>query len=121
MMIGMIDLEYAAGTLSVECTDEQYGLSTDCFQTDQKKMKLVCTNSFLNMLCTYTVRTKYEQSTNTVRSMYIQCMYKTWLKYIHCTSQYRIMNFVHTVYVLFICDIGKYERVCTDLYLHLQV
>ena len=41
-MIGMnalIDLECAAGTLSVECTDEQYGLSTDCVQTDQKKIK----------------------------------------------------------------------------------
>ena len=62
-------------------------------------MKLVCTNSFLNMLCVHTL---YEHCTNAVQTKYIQCMYK--------------MDFVHTPYVLLTFDTVQYELVCTDLY-----
>jgi hypothetical protein len=86
--------------------------STDCFQTVPKMMKLVCANSFLNMLCTYTVRTLYERCTYNVHTLYVQNMGKVHTVY---TSQYRIMHFVHTPYVLLTFDIDQYVLV------HLQV
>ena len=107
-MIGMnalIDLECAAGTLSVECTDEQYGLSTDCFQTDQKKIKLVCTISFLNMLCTKTVRTLYERCTYKVHTLYVQNMVKVHTVYIS------LQNYAFSSGFLPNADIG----VCTPI------
>ncbi len=74
------------------------------------------------MLCTYTVRIVSEHCTKCVHTLYVQNMVEVHtFKLLHCTSQYRIMNFVHTAYVLLIFDIGQYELVCTDLYLHLQV
>jgi hypothetical protein len=100
VMIGMnalIYLEYAAGTLSVECTDEQSMYSV---QTVPKMMKLVCKNSVLNLLCTYTVRTQYyERCTYKVHALYVQNMVKVHTVYISvqnytfCTYTIRTFDF----------------------------
>jgi hypothetical protein len=80
-------------------------------------MKLVCTNSFLKMLFIYIVRTLYPF----VHTGYIHCTYQTQLKYILCTCQYRIMNFVHTLYVLLNFDFDQYVQTCTDNWKYDQV
>jgi len=61
------------------------------------------------MLCTYTVRTLYERCTYKVHTLYVQNMVKVY-------TVYRIMDFVHTPYVLLTFDTVQYELVCTSLY-----
>jgi hypothetical protein len=65
------------------------------------------------MLCTYTAVT--------AQTVYIFCTYivhtlyrPNKVKYILCTCQYRIMNFVHTQYVLLNFDCDLYVLNCTD-------
>jgi hypothetical protein len=68
MMIGMnalIDLEYAAGTLSVECTDEQsmYSLLSNCSENDEACMYKLVFERALHIYCTNCVHVKYIKCT----------------------------------------------------------
>jgi hypothetical protein len=114
-MIGMnalIDLEYAAGTISVECTGEQsmYSVQTAFkIQIVLKKMKLICTNSFLNILCTYDVRTLYEQCTYNVHTLYVQNMVKVHTMYIS------VQNYAFCTYTVCTLDFG-HRSICTGMY-----
>jgi hypothetical protein len=79
------------------CT--QYRLLSNCSENDDACMYKLIFEHALYIHCTNT--------TKDVHTTYIHCMYKTWLKYIQCTSQYRIMHFVHTLYLLLTFDIDQ--------------